>query len=59
MILNAANEVAVAAFLNEQLAYSEIAEVVDRALNRFSAVTVTKTLDDVIGLDCEVRNQMF
>ena len=58
MILNAANEVAVAAFLNDQLAYSEIAEVVDRALNRFSAVAVTKTLDDVIGLDCEVRNQM-
>ena len=58
VILNAANEVAVAAFLNDQLAYSEIAEVVDRALNRFSAVAVTKTLDDVIGLDCEVRNQM-
>ncbi len=58
VILNAANEVAVAAFLHDQLAYSEIAEVVDRALNRFSAVTVTKTLDDVIGLDCEVRNQM-
>ena len=58
VILNAANEIAVAAFLHDQLAYSEIAEVVDRALNRFSAVTVTKTLDDVIGLDCEVRNQM-
>ena len=58
VILNAANEVAVAAFLNDQLAYSEIAEVVDRALNRFSAEAVTKTLDDVIGLDCEVRNQM-
>ena len=58
MILNAANEVAVAAFLHDQLAYSEIAQVVDRALNRFSAVAVTKTLDDVIGLDCEVRNQM-
>ena len=58
VILNAANEVAVAAFLHDQLVYSEIAEVVDRALNRFSAVAVTKTLDDVIGLDCEVRNQM-
>ena len=58
VILNAANEIAVSAFLNGQLAYSEIAEVVDQALNRFSAVAVTKTLDDVIGLDCEVRNQM-
>ena len=58
VILNAANEIAVAAFAHGQLVYSEIAEVVDRALNRFSAVAVTKTLDDVIGLDCEVRNQM-
>ena len=58
VILNAANEVAVSAFLNDQLVYSEIAEVIDRALNRFSAVAVTKTLDDVIGLDCEVRNQI-
>ena len=58
VILNAANEVAVAAFLNDQLVYNEIAEVVDLALNRFSAVAVTKTLDDVIGLDYEVRNQM-
>ena len=57
-LFNAANEVAVAAFLHEQLVYTEIAEVVDRALNRFSAVAVTKTLDDVISLDCEVRNQM-
>ena len=58
VILNAANESAVAAFLHDQLVYTEIAEVVDRALNRFSAAAVTKTLDDVIGLDCEVRNQM-
>ena len=58
VILNAANEIAVTAFLHDQLVYSEIAELVDRALNRFSAVAVTKTLDDVIGLDCEVRNQM-
>jgi len=58
VILNAANEIAVAAFLHDQLAYSEIAELVDRALNRFSAVPETKTLDDVIGLDCEVRNHM-
>ena len=58
VILNAANEIAVAAFVHGQLVYSEIAELVDLALNRFSAVAVTKTLDDVMGLDCEVRNQM-
>ena len=58
VILNAANESAVAAFLHDQLVYTEIAEVVDRALDRFSAAAVTNTLDDVIGLDCEVRSQM-
>ncbi len=58
VILNAANEVAVAGFLQDKLAYTEIAEVVDRALNRFSAVAVTNTLDDVIGLDREVRNKI-
>ena len=58
VILNAANEIAVDAFLHDQLVYSEIAEMVDRALNRFSAAAVTKTLDDVISLDREVRNQM-
>ena len=58
VILNAANEIAVAAFVHGQLVYNEIAELVDLALNRFSAVAVTKTLDDVMGLDCEVRNQM-
>ncbi len=58
VILNAANETAVAAFLHDQLVFSEIAKLVDRALNEFSAVAETKTLDDVIGLDCEVRNHM-
>ena len=58
VILNAANEIAVAAFLHDQLIYNEIAELVDRALNRFSAAAVTKTLDDVFSLDREVRNQM-
>ena len=58
VVLNAANEIAVAAFLHGQLVYNEIAELVDWALNRFSAVAETKTLDDVIRLDCEVRNHM-
>lgn len=58
VILNAANEIAVAAFLRDQLAFSEIAELVEQALNRFSAVAETKTLDDVIDLDCEVRHFM-
>lgn len=56
IILNAANEIAVAAFLDDKCSYSEIAELVDKALNRFTDVEETKTLDDVISLDSEVRS---
>ncbi len=55
VILNAANEIAVAAFLQEILAFSEIAEVVDRALNRFTIAAGTTSLDDVVSLDRDVR----
>ena len=58
VILNAVNEIAVAAFLHGQLVFNEIAEMVDRALNQFSALAETKTLDDVISLDREVRGHM-
>lgn len=58
IILNAANEIAVAAFLDDKCSYSEIAELVDKALNRFTDVEETKTLDDVISLDSEVRTYL-
>ena len=55
IVLNAANEIAVAAFLQDKLAYSEIAELVDRGVNRFTATAATKSLDDVVSLDRDVR----
>ena len=44
VVLNAANEIAVAAFLQDKLAYCEIAELVDRGVNDLTATAATKSL---------------
>ena len=57
-ILNAANEVAVAAFLAGQIGFLEIAELVEQTIERFSAQTVQPVLDsveDALALDREGR----
>jgi 1-deoxy-D-xylulose-5-phosphate reductoisomerase len=54
--LNAANEVAVAAFLEGRLPFSGIAAAVSRALEGHGIVDV-ETLDDIIRVDREVRQQ--
>lgn len=54
-ILNAANEIAVAAFLEGQIGFTNIAEVVEEALCKYSVPTATQ-LDDVMAIDCEARN---
>ncbi|MGQ7828765.1 1-deoxy-D-xylulose-5-phosphate reductoisomerase [Altererythrobacter sp. Z27] len=52
--LNAANEVAVAAFLAGQIGFTRIAAVVESTLSRYSAPTPA-SLDDVLGVDREAR----
>jgi 1-deoxy-D-xylulose-5-phosphate reductoisomerase len=52
--LNAANEVAVSAFLDRSLRFTNIAAVVSETLAR-SAMTVPRTLDDVFALDASAR----
>ena len=52
--LNAANEVAVAAFLAGQIGFTRIAVVVEDVLNRYSVATPRK-LDDVLSVDAEAR----
>ncbi len=54
--LNAANEVAVAAFLGGQIRFTDIALVVERALTRYGAPKPA-SLDDVLALDSEARAQ--
>lgn len=53
-ILNAANEVAVAAFLQHKLGFLEIAEVIAKALNTIPAVDAI-ALDTVLQADADTR----
>ena len=53
-ILNAANEVAVAAFLGGQIGFLDIAMIVEEVLTRYSAPAPT-TIDDVLAADAQAR----
>ncbi len=53
-ILNAANEVAVAAFLKGQIGFLEIAAIVADTLNRYDPAA-PGTLDQVLAIDAEAR----
>lgn len=55
--LNAANEVAVAAFLAGRLGYMSIAGVVERACARFTGAVVSD-IEALLALDNEVRRQV-
>ena len=52
--LNAANEVAVAAFLNNQISYLEIATVVEQVLNQIPSTTLTE-IEQVLEMDATAR----
>lgn len=53
-VMNAANEVAVAAFLNHEIGFLDIAGVVEDVLERLPAPEL-QSLDDVFALDSEAR----
>ncbi len=53
-VFNAANEVAVASFLRDEIPFLAISEVVAEALEALPARTV-RTLDDVLAADAEAR----
>jgi 1-deoxy-D-xylulose-5-phosphate reductoisomerase len=52
--LNAADEVAVAAFLEGRLAFLGIAEVIERVLERTAKVEFS-SMEDVVAADAEAR----
>ncbi|HTX70541.1 MAG TPA: 1-deoxy-D-xylulose-5-phosphate reductoisomerase [Thermoleophilia bacterium] len=54
VVLNAANEVAVAAFLDGRLSFLGIAEVVEASLDRLGAEALA-SLDDVFAVDADAR----
>jgi 1-deoxy-D-xylulose-5-phosphate reductoisomerase len=53
-VLNAANEVAVAAFLDKQISFLSIPRVIETVLNALP-VHAVGSLDDVLGADAEAR----
>ncbi len=53
-VLNAANEVAVAAFLNSQFAFTRISVMVEQVLARYAPVAPA-SLADVFAIDAEAR----
>ncbi|RIV79723.1 1-deoxy-D-xylulose-5-phosphate reductoisomerase [Pelagerythrobacter aerophilus] len=55
-VLNAANEVAVAAFLAGQMPFTRIALVVEQTLERYTPMAPS-SLDDVLGVDAEARSR--
>jgi len=55
-VLNAANEVAVAAFLAGQVPFTRIAVMVETMISRYEP-SAPASLDDVIGLDAEARGR--
>jgi 1-deoxy-D-xylulose-5-phosphate reductoisomerase len=53
-ILNAANEIAVAAFLEEKIGYLQMSEVIEKTMQRVSFVQ-TPMLEDYVASDAEAR----
>ena len=54
-VLNAANEVAVAAFLREKIGFTDIFRVVGETVERLTARKAAKTLPDLLSADTEAR----
>ena len=54
-VLNAANEVAVAAFLQEKIGFAEIPAIVETVLSQ-SATLPIEHLDAVMQIDAEARH---
>ena len=55
VVLNAANEVGVAKFLNSQIGFLDVSKISLNALNKFNNVKIN-TLDDIFAIDKEVRS---
>ncbi len=58
-VLNAANEVAVAAFLQKEIPFHFISEVVGETAARLSRASECRTLDEILSADKEARELAF
>jgi len=55
-VLNAANEIAVAAFLNETIRFTDIPVVIEKSMAQFTA-TIADTLEHILAADQQAREQ--
>ena len=53
-VMNAANEVAVAKFLNDEIKFLQIADIVETTMNKFKPEKV-ESLEQLIKIDAESR----
>ena len=56
VVLNAANEVAVAAFLDRRIGFTDIADVIERALGGSPAGEL-RSIDECVAIDAEARRR--
>ena len=56
VVLNAANEVLVQAFLDEKIAYTDIPKYIEEAMNNHVLVELN-TVDEILELDSKVREE--
>ncbi len=57
-VLNAANEVAVARFLRDEIGFLEIADIVEGAMDKFDNC-LNPSIEDIIETDREVRSRLI
>ncbi len=55
IVLNAANEIAVAAFLDEKIGFNDIAFLIEQALNKSTITEDVSTLEDILKADAMAR----
>lgn len=56
-VMNAANEAAVSRFLNDEIGFLDIADIVEMAMSDFDNIK-NPSLDDIIAADAEVRQRL-
>ena len=54
-VLNAANEEAVAAFLDKKIGFYDIVEVVSGTLDKYSSANNVRDLDEILAVSREAR----
>lgn len=56
IVLNAANEVAVAAFLDKKIAYTDIADLIEQSLDNIICSEDVSSIENILSVDVKARN---